>query len=131
MAMEVVHLVESQIAVVDNGGVDCLAVVFPDEGSLDRVFPPAGWRFNQGELCWRDNGEITVGLSHLGAPGYEALIEPPRTEEERAAETAAAGLPEPRGEGCSDVLCDWTPLSGCRPCQEPGEYPCGRACCDG
>ena len=36
-----------------------------------------------------------------------------------------------RGEGCSDVLCDWTPLSGCRPCEEPGEYPCGRACCAG
>ena len=38
---------------------------------------------------------------------------------------------ERREQGCDDILCDWTPLSGCRPCQEPGEYPCHRICCDG
>ena len=78
--MDVMRMQESDIKTVDNGGVDVLAVVFPaeeDGAATLRVYPPRGWRFNADELLWVEDGEITVGLAHLGAPGYEAAIEPP------------------------------------------------------
>ena len=71
---ETIRLTEAHIQVVENGGVDCLAAVLPEPDGM--VAPPLGWAFNPDGLFWLEGGIVTVGLSHRGAPGYEATIEP-------------------------------------------------------